>query len=493
MTLLERFNAVFQQFPDRHAFCIEDKYYTYRELAIKVASIKKLISQYDKEENIGIMVRNDLESYASLMAILFSGKTYIPINPNHPVERTENIIKQLDLKVVLSRPNGHALPGIEMVDHTADAGVTEPEAFDIPEFDQRTKNAYILFTSGSTGVPKGVQITHHNLNSLVEASLELGYGISETDRFLQMADLTFDLSVFAYIVPLCIGACICTIPAQGIKFTNVYRVLKEHDVTFAVMVPSTLSHLRPYFDEISLPHLKHSLFCGEALYKDVTIEWMKCAPNMTVENMYGPTEATVFCMGYHIDDPTNIIAENGIIGIGTAIQNMDFIVIDDELNVLPDGEKGELCIAGEQLTPGYLDEERNKVAFFMYNNKRYYRTGDIAYMGKEGIYMFAGRADHQVKIQGYRIELSEVEFHLRKIAGKSGAVALVRKGANGMDQLEAVFEDKNTDVENVYKELKTKLPSYMIPSRIHVCAPFPMNANGKTDRLALAKMIRAES
>jgi acyl-coenzyme A synthetase/AMP-(fatty) acid ligase len=221
-------------------------------------------------------------------------------------------------------------------------------------------------------------------------------------------------------------------------------------------------------------------------------EWMRCAPNTAIENVYGPTEATVFCLAYHITDPNDVISENEIVAIGKPIQNMEAIVVDDSQRPLPDGQKGELCLSGDQLTPGYLDEERNKVAFFTWDNKRFYRTGDIAYKGSQGIFMFSGRVDHQVKIQGYRIELSEIEYHLRKIAGGPGAVALVRKGYNGMDQIEVVFENKDTDIEAVFMELKSKLPAYMIPVRIHIYAPFPMNANGKTDKSALAKMIPAE-
>ncbi len=488
MTLLEKINSVFIRFPHRNAFCIEDIYYTYEELAVKVASIKQLLGKYPDEVRIGIQVRNDIESYASLIAIMFLGKTYIPINPNHPIDRIESIIQQSGLNIVLAKPGNQAYPGVMFLDYTTIyEGIST--TFEIPEFDQNN-NAYILFTSGSTGLPKGVQISFHNLISLYNASVALGYKMDETDRFLQMADLTFDLSVFSYIVPLCIGACICTVSDVGIKFTNVYKVLETQNVTFAVMVPSVLNHLRQFLPEITLPHIRHSLFCGEALYKDITTEWLRCLPNGSVENVYGPTEATVFCLANDsITSTSNVVTNNEILAIGKPMQNMDAILVDENLNEVPDGEKGEICLSGDQLTRGYLDEERNKVAFFNYNNKRFYRTGDVAYKNENGVFLYAGRIDHQVKIQGYRIELNEIEFHLRRIIGGAGVVALVTKGANDLNQIEVVFEDKNTNIEHIFEELKTKIPHYMMPVAAHIISPLPLNANGKTDRKALEKIL----
>jgi len=487
MTLLERINSAFVKFPYRDAFCIEDKHFTYNEFAKKVASIIKVLADYP-EERIGIVVRNDLESYASLIAVMFSAKTYIPINPEHPAERNENIIGQSGLKVVLARPGSEPYSGTTFIDYT----IEDSEAnttLTVPEFDQN-RNAYILFTSGSTGSPKGVQITYNNLNSLFEASSALGYNMSETDRFLQMADLTFDLSVFSYIIPLCLGACICTVSNTGLKFANAYNVLEAQQVTFAVMVPSVLNYLRPYFSEISLPAIRHCLFCGEALYKDIMTEWLKCLPNGVIDNVYGPTEATVFCLAYDsISHTSDAMSYNEITAIGKPMQNMEAILVDENLLEIADGEKGELCLSGAQLTPGYLDEERNRVAFFVHNNKRFYRTGDVAIRDKEGVFLFTGRIDHQVKIQGYRIELSEIEFHLRNIIGGPGAVAIVTKGNGGVNQIEVVFEDENTDKEGVLEQLRTKIPPYMMPTHTHIVTPLPLNANGKTDRKALEKMI----
>ncbi len=304
-----------------------------------------------------------------------------------------------------------------------------------------------------------------------------------------MFDLTFDLSIFSYLVPLCFGACVYTISDSGMKYTNVYNVLESYQITVALMVPSMLLSLRPYFNEITLPELRYSLFCGEALFKDVATEWMQCVPNATVVNVYGPTEATIFCTVYELSDKDNVSSYNEVVSIGHTMEGTEAIVIDEHGEIITDNTKGELCLHGDQLTKGYLDDAKNKAAFVKLNDKRYYRTGDIVYKDGNGNFMYCGRADQQVKIQGYRIELSEIEYHLRLITGSANIVVLAVTRAGALASLEAVYDDGRVDEDLVMAELRTKLPAYMMPLKMHFVAAFPLNANGKTDRNALKKMI----
>lgn len=471
----------------RNALHIEGRYVTYHQFAARILAIQQLLQQqYSTEQHIGVVMADNADTYASVIALLLLGKTYVPVNPAHPAERTVQITEQAGLHLLLSAAPFDASARITVINTLQLApveGIPHCTGEDISN-----KYAYILFTSGSTGVPKGTPITYHNLGSFVDAFFALGYITSEHDRYLQMFDLTFDLSVMSYLIPLCTGACVYPVPDKGMKFMTVYSMLEEHEITFALMVPSILSSLRGYFDEISLPAMKYSLFCGEALHKDLALEWMKCVPNAVIKNVYGPTEATIFCLTYTVDAQAEVIENNGIVCIGKPMQGMGAIVADENNMPLADGEKGELCLTGNQLTPGYLDPEKSKPVFFVHNGVRHYRTGDIALRLADGNFIYCGRADHQVKIQGFRVELGEIEHHARTMYA-CNAVAIPVSNAQGMSQIDIILEKEAADKEEIIAGLKTRLPSYMVPTEVHFILPFPLNVNGKTDRKALGKII----
>ena len=483
----------FINYPSGNAFCIKNNFYSYEKVSNLTNAILQIINQYPDEQRFGVIVSDDIETYAAVIALLMAGKTYIPIHPHHPADRTEQIIEQSGIGYILTKPQEKTFPGVTTL-NLIEADLLEniTESVTLSQFEPLDENyAYILFTSGSTGIPKGVPITYHNLDAFVSAFYALGYDLNEKDHFLQMFDLTFDLSVMSYLIPLCLGACVYTIPDSGTKFTHVYGVLEEHNITCALMVPSIINYLRPYFAEISLPEMRYSLFCGEALLKDVVGEWQSCVPNAIIENVYGPTEATIFCLTYRFNHP--IEDYNGIVTIGKPMMDMESIIVDETSKPVQEGDKGELCLYGPQLTPGYLNADKTREAFFELDGKRYYRTGDIAYQTDNGNFMYCGRVDHQVKIQGFRVELSEVEFHLRNISGMGNVVALAITNPNGLNQIDAVFEEEPANMEAIMTELKIKVPSYMIPSRVHFISPLPLNANGKTDRKALQKTITHQS
>ncbi len=492
MTFINKIISAFGQYSGRNAFCIEDTFYTYGDLlSISASIISKIENTCPGEQRIGIVVTDCIETYASIIALLLSGRTYIPLHPHHPADRTQQIIDQAELKVILAKGTDVQFSSVQNIDSTYTPSTTGPASYNLSQYPiNLQQNAYILFTSGSTGIPKGVPITYNNLNSFVDAFFALGYNINENARFLQMFDLTFDLSVMSYLIPLCVGGCVYTISFKGMKFTNVYSVLEDHNITFALMVPSILANLRQYFQEIDLPELKYSLFCGEALNADITNEWRRCIPNAAIENVYGPTEATIFCLTYPVPADDSVSTYNGIISIGKEMQGMEAIVVNSDLQQLPDGEKGELCLYGPQLTSGYLDEQKSREAFFELNGKKYYKTGDIAYRNEQGDFMYSGRVDSQVKIQGYRVELSEIEFHLRQVAEPANAVAITINNKNGLAEIHAVIEGTTNFTETLLNKLEQKVPAYMIPTEVHYIATFPLNTNGKTDRKELAKIFQ---
>jgi acyl-coenzyme A synthetase/AMP-(fatty) acid ligase len=260
------------------------------------------------------------------------------------------------------------------------------------------------------------------------------------------------------------------------------------------MVPSILAYLRPYFEDIRLEKLRHSVFCGEALYEDIIREWSRCIPNARIQNVYGPTEATIFCLSY---DWTPAQREgksvNGIVSIGKPMKHTKVIIVDERLNAVKQGEQGELCLAGGQLSPGYWNNpQKNQEAFFTPATDEtlvYYRTGDSAYVDGDGDFVFCARIDHQVKIQGYRVELHEIEHYARQ-HGRCGSVAAVAyRNQLGSTSIHLFLEGGHEHAGTLLDFLKTRLPHYMIPSGVTSLERLPLNDNGKIDRGKLAQLL----
>jgi D-alanine--poly(phosphoribitol) ligase subunit 1 len=493
--MFEKIVRTFEAFPKNNAFCINNSYYSYADCGKRINGIRKDIQQYESQ-NIGIVIYDDIETYTSILAILFAGKTYVPINPQNPPDRNNSIIEQANISVVLTsiKEQAHTVCQVsERLNIIETKGITdENHLLQAPKISNE-QNAYILFTSGSTGVPKGVPIRFKNLESFVDAFFALKYHMDETDRFLQMFDLTFDLSVMSYLIPLSIGACVYTVPAGNIKFNATYTILEDYEITVALMVPSILSFLHNYFDEICFPKMKYSLFCGEALYTDLIKGWADCVPNALIQNVFGPTEATIFCMTYDWLRNTTYKDHNGILCIGKPMKNVHAIVVDEHLNQVASDTSGELCLSGPQLTSGYINNPvKNKEVFFSHNingtNHIFYRTGDICFIDKEGDFMFCGRLDNQVKIQGFRVELSEIEHHAREFLKLPNVVALTSQNENDNTMIH-LFVEKTDNITELANYLKTQMPAYMIPGEIRSLDSFPLNVNGKVDRKAIKLLI----
>jgi amino acid adenylation domain-containing protein len=480
----------FSLFHDRTAFFISGKSYSYSFLLKRIVPLQAVIRNADV---IGISMEDHIDTYASIFAAFFSGKTFVPLNPQNPIDRNSSIALQAAIQIIFCAEEKN-LPVFRNLNN-AEVVWTEKiepsiEKLLFEELTPPSTNAYILFTSGSTGQPKGVPIMRKNLDAFANAFFDLGYQLSEADRFLQMFDLTFDLSIMSYFVPLTIGASIYTVPFSGIKYTNIYQLLEEHNLTFALMVPSIINQLKPYFDEIKLEKMRYCLFCGEALHEDMTSRWSQCIPNARIDNVYGPTEATIFCTCYTYKKKPPNKSVNGILCIGKPMKNNFCFILNDDDSIVKANEKGELCLAGEQLTEGYINnEEKNKEVFLTVreNQKtfRIYRSGDICYKDNDGDIFYIGRKDSQIKIQGFRVELSEIEHHARTFLKQHAVAVIARKNDAGNTVIELFIENYNQPTNALVDFLKTKMPVYMLPTKIISLPVFPLNANGKTDRNAL--------
>lgn len=486
--IIDHFLAVVEKYPQHNAFCINEKFYNYSELTTRIVAIATSI-QTSPDPRIAVITHDDLDTYASIFAIWVTGKSYVPINPETPKERNNNIINQVGIKTVLDSSTTVNLRSLDF-EISLDWLKTNTQAID---YDSQL--AYIFFTSGSTGTPKGVTISKNNVASFVEAFWALEYDIDETDRCLQMFELTFDLSVMSYLIPLLRGACVYTIPKGKIKYSYIYELMDDYELTVALMVPSMLNYLRPYFDEIHCPKMKYSLFCGEALHEQIVAEWSNCIPNARIDNVYGPTENTIFCTCYKFNRTATNDSHNGVLSIGKSMLNNFAVVFNDTNKPTKYNEVGELCLAGAQLTPGYYNNpDLNSNMFFNHNYKgadtRFYRTGDLCLLNENGNLDFVGRKDSQVKIQGFRIELSEVEFHTKKAIKETvPLVALALKNATGNFEIAIVFESQEFEINGIIQYLNSKMPSYMVPTKFYFVKSFPLNTNGKTDRKKITEIM----
>src|ERR1035437_1308836 len=479
---------------NQNAFYINGRYFTYSYFSLVVSKIRKAIQKEtaNNEKNVGLIINDDIETYASIIALWFEGKAYVPINPDTPRDRNYKIFFQADIKTIIDSSEKLLFSEYNLIvpERLNETGINL-----IPIETQDSEIAYILFTSGTTGEPKGVPITRANVAGFIAAFHEIGFNIDKNDRVLQMFELTFDFSVMSYLVPLLSGACIYTIPKNKIKYNYIYELMDEHNLTVALMVPSILHYLRQYFDEISAPNMKYSLLGGEAVPLDITEEWSRCLPNADIYNIYGPTESTIFCTTYKFKRSLINKEHNGILSIGKAMTGVITIIADENNNILHTGEKGELCLAGELLTPGYLkNENKNKEAFFVADYKgkstKFYKTGDLCLEDSDGDILYLGRIDFQTKIQGFRVELSEIEFHVKAFLGKTNAVAVAVTNKIGNTEIGLVIESNEFIADNLFDYLKTKIPVYMIPTQLKFIDVFPLSLNGKIDRKILSNLFK---
>jgi acyl-coenzyme A synthetase/AMP-(fatty) acid ligase len=252
-----------------------------------------------------------------------------------------------------------------------------------------------------------------------------------------------------------------------------------------------VNYLKPLFSKIKLPTITNWLFCGEALKAETVSTWQKCVPNAHIYNVYGPTEATIFCTSYHC--PKDSLEHyHGIVSIGKPFEDTIFDLYNGDLPATDFDTTAELCISGSQLTRGYLDDpEKNKIAFFKFDKTVYYRSGDLCLRDKQGDYFFTGRNDTQVKINGYRVEINELEYYAGEFQGINECVVIVSANEkNDQQLLNLVYTAKSEiDKEEIVSFLATKIPSYMLPANIYFAESIPHNLNGKIDKRALANQI----
>lgn len=482
-----------KKFPNKNAFFINKHSYTYQEFGNRISSIRTALQQQTPKSKIaGLVINDDLDTYASILALWLEGLCYVPLHPSWPIERCLDIIEQVESDLVLDSSVRSRYENQNIL-HTYEVNDTKSNLIPKLEIDENDL-AYILFTSGSTGKPKGVQLMRKNIGAFMDSFWKTGITIDENDRCLQCFDLTFDVSVQSYLVALTKGACCYTIPYGQIKYIYASSLIEEEKITFGAMAPSMLRYLQPYFVEMDATSLKACILTAEACPLALMEDWFKCAKNTEIYDFYGPTEATIYCTYYKLTREGHNKSLNGIISIGQPMANVAAVILDENGCEVECGEKGELCVAGSQVTKGYWkNPEKNETSFFemIYKGQttRFYHTGDLCYQDEDGDIMYSGRLDHQAKIQGFRVEMGEIEFHAREFLGGCNVVCMPFENKDMLTEIAMFIENKEMDTSELVAYMRTKMPAYMIPSKIIFEESFPLNSNDKIDKNKLKSLI----
>lgn len=515
-----------ERFADLPALRIGDVVVSYAQLRARAAALAATLLRRvpsDDPPLTAVFGQRSVTAYASVLGALFRGHGYVPLNPAFPAERTRAMLERAGCGAIIVDAGAEALldsvlEGVErrLVLILPERSEAEELAKRWPQHDVVTGAdlepasawkpgpvdpnaiAYLLFTSGSTGIPKGVMVAHRNVLHFIDVMAER-YAVTEHDRLSQLFDLTFDLSAFDMFLAWERGACVCAPTPKQKMVPSSY--VADAGLTIWFSVPSTavllqrLGKLKPDL----YPGLRLALFCGEALPVDVMEAFRNAAPNAVLENIYGPTEVTIACTAYRWD-PTRSPDESelGLVPIGDAYPGMQAIVADASLQEVADGESGELLMSGPQVALGYWKDPDKTAGVFVVPPGRdavFYRTGDRVRRAHSGApLVYLGRIDNQIKIQGYRVELEEVESALRDASGAGVAIAVGwPPNPGGADGIVAFLGADSADCDAIRNRLKERLPPYMVPRDIRLVTEFPLNANGKVDRKALRRRLEEAS
>ena len=504
--------------PDAPAFVVRGRTHSYGETEDSARRWARAMveARGGRPERVGLFAYRSAVAYTGTLAALFSGAAYVPLNPTFPAEKTAAMVAAADLDAVIVDTT--CLPHVANVPALTQLPLLIPEA-DAPQLPGASRVigkheleraaplhrlppltpediAYLLFTSGSTGAPKGVPVTHGNAVYFMDF-MSQRYEIRPEDRFSQTFDQTFDLSIFDLFMAWSNGACVCGM--TPVELLSPTKYINQNGITVWFSVPSVPAQMirRNTLLPNSLPNLRWSLFCGEPLTQRSAETWQAAAPNSTLENLYGPTELTIACFLHRWErERSPAMCRNGIVPIGRPYDGLIAMLVDEHLQSVAEGETGELCVSGPQTAPGYWRAPEITAERFVnlpvsrHQSRRFYRTGDLVAKLPEGEYVFMGRADNQIKVLGHRVELGEIEAVLRAHPGIEHAVAFGWPAVGTTaDGIVAFVSGSVGDMSELLARAKAALPPYIVPRRIFPVPEMPLNANGKVDRRVLKERL----
>lgn len=488
-----------ERYPDKIGFCDAHEKCTFKEMHIRAKKIGTQIIEAlggEKNKPIAVYMDKSVACLSVFFGIVYSGNFYVPIDVKSPRERVNKIFETLKPAVIYTQEEyfekaNNSWGKLFFVTKQKECNIDELALRGAMERQLDVDPLYVLFTSGSTGVPKGVVVSHKSVIDYTEW-LKDSFEFDENTVFGNQAPFYFDNSVLDIYSTIKNAAKLYIITEKLFAFpSELMRYLEENAINTIFWVPSVLISVAnsQTLSNVYSGNLKKILFCGEVMPNKQLNVWRRAIPNALYANLYGPTEITDVCSCYIVDRTFN---DDEPLPIGHACRNMEIFLLNEDGKLCGEGESGELCVRGTGLAMGYYANSEVGESAFIQNplNTKWrdfvYRTGDIGKYNQYGELIYIGRKDYQIKRNGYRIELGEIEQAANNVTGVKRACAVYDE-----EKKKIVLFCMAADIseKDIYMKLKEKLPDYMLPARIVIVEQFLLNANGKIDRKKLQNAL----
>lgn len=485
------------QHGDKCAFADEKEKLTYKELQEEAFHIAEGLIHYGIfKKPVAIYLDKGIHVISAFLGTAYSGNFYSPLDTEMPISRISKIMSTL-LPSVIITDEQHEVEAAQfagnakilLLEEMIGQDICEEEIRSIVDRVADTDVLYVLFTSGSTGMPKGVVISHKSLIDFTEWGSHY-FGIDDSYIFANQTPFYFSMSVFDIYQTIRNGATTYIVPKQKFSFpTLLMEYLAEKHINTLYWVPTALSMVS-ILGALDSPHLKdlrNVFFSGEVMPTKQLNRWRKEYPQVRYVNLYGPTEVTDVCTAYVLDRDFD---DTERLPMGQACRNMDVFLLNDHDQLVKGQEIGEVCVRGTGLAYGYYGDKTNTEKAFVQNplQKAYpeiiYRTGDLAQWNERGELVYASRKDFQIKHMGHRIELGEIEAAVSSIDGVDSNCCLY----NLKKSLIILYYTGTIEPDQLTEQLKKLVPEYMIPNRKKHIDSMPLNLNGKIDRQKLKEM-----